>query len=40
MGAVRRLGRLPRVDPLEPDTLRSAFDQNFDRADFLADAVP
>jgi len=39
MGAVRLLGRLPHVDPLEPDTLRSAFDQNFDRADFLADAV-
>jgi dethiobiotin synthetase len=39
MGAVRLLGRLPRVDPLEPGMLRTAFDQHFDRADFLADAA-
>jgi dethiobiotin synthetase len=39
IGAVRLLGRLPRVDPLESGTLRSAFGQHFDRADFLTDAV-
>jgi dethiobiotin synthetase len=39
MGAVRRLGRLPQVDPLKPATLRAAFDQNFNRADFLADVA-
>jgi dethiobiotin synthetase len=36
MGGVRRLGRLPIVDPLDSGTLRSAFAANFDVADFLA----
>jgi dethiobiotin synthetase len=36
MGGVRRLGRLPIVDPLDSETLRSAFAANFDVADFLA----
>lgn len=35
MGGVRRLGRLPIVDPLDSETLRSAFAANFDVADFL-----
>ena len=34
MGAVERLGRLPMLDPLEPDTLADAFARNFDLADF------
>jgi dethiobiotin synthetase len=34
MGGVRRLGRLPIVDPLTPDTLAAAFEANFDCADF------
>ncbi len=29
MGKVTRLGRLPRLDPLEPETLHKAFAQNF-----------
>jgi len=40
MGGTRRLGRLPHIDPLTPATLRAAFDQSFNRADFLADAAP
>jgi dethiobiotin synthetase len=40
MGNVRRLGRLPHIDPLTPQTLRAAFDQHFDRTDLLADASP
>lgn len=40
MGGVRRLGRLPLIDPLDAPTLRAAFDQHFDRADFLMDASP
>jgi dethiobiotin synthetase len=36
VGQVRLLGRLPHVDPLTPATLRAAFDQHFDRADFRA----
>ena len=36
MGGVRRLGRLPIVDPLDSETLRSAFAANFEVADFLA----
>ena len=36
MGGVRRLGRLPIVDPLDSETLRAAFAANFDVADFLA----
>ena len=36
IGGVRRLGRLPIVDPLDSETLRSAFAANFDVADFLA----
>ena len=35
LGAVRRLGRLPRLDPLTPDRLRRAFAENFNIADFL-----
>jgi dethiobiotin synthetase len=38
MGGVRRLGRLPRIDPLDAASLRAAFERNFSRADFLADA--
>ncbi len=38
MGGVRRLGRLPRLDPLDAASLRAAFEQNFRRSDFLADA--
>lgn len=34
IGGVRRLGRLPIVDPLAPDTLAAAFSANFDCADF------
>lgn len=34
-GAVRRLGRLPRLDVLDADTLQSAFAQNFSVADVL-----
>jgi|SRR6476661_7821707 dethiobiotin synthetase len=37
MGGVRRLGRLPHLDPLDAASLRAAFDRNFRRADFLAD---
>lgn len=29
LGEVRRLGRLPRLDPLTPDRLRQAFRENF-----------
>jgi dethiobiotin synthetase len=39
MGGVRRLGRLPHLDPLDAATLRAAFAQSFRRADFLADAA-
>jgi len=38
MGGVRLLGRLPYVDPLAPETLRTAFDQHFDHASFLMGA--
>lgn len=34
MGAVKRLGRLPMLDPLEPATLAAAFAAHFDLADF------
>ncbi|WP_431471104.1 dethiobiotin synthase [Sphingosinithalassobacter sp. LHW66-3] len=34
IGGVRRLGRLPRLDPLTPDTLAAAFAAQFDLADF------
>lgn len=34
LGEVRRLGRLPRLDPLTPDRLRQAFRENFDIDDF------
>jgi len=34
IGKVRRLGRLPRLDPLTPDTLAAAFAANFSLADF------
>lgn len=34
LGGVRRLGRLPIVDPLTPETLAAAFNANFDLADF------
>ena len=36
LGQVRILGRLPRLDPLSPTTLRTAFAQNFARQSFLA----
>jgi len=38
MGAVRILGRLPPVDPLNAETLRTAFDQHFRLADLLGSA--
>jgi len=38
MGGVRRLGRLPHIDPLDRASLRAAFERNFRRSDFLADA--
>lgn len=34
IGGVRRLGRLPFLDPLTPETLAAAFAANFDCADF------
>ena len=34
MGAVRRLGRLPRLADLTPNTLKAAFDAAFTSADF------
>ena len=34
MGDVRILGRLPRLEPLTPDTLRRAFRENFDTSSF------
>ncbi|HUD30237.1 MAG TPA: dethiobiotin synthase [Novosphingobium sp.] len=34
MGGVKRLGRLPRLDPLTPETLRAAFAQGFRTEDF------
>lgn len=34
MGDVKRLGRLPLLDPLTPETLATAFAANFDLADF------
>ena len=34
MGNVRILGRLPRLEPLTPDTLRRAFRENFDTSSF------
>jgi len=37
MGQVRRLGRLPHLDPLNALTLRTAFDSHFRRADFAAE---
>ncbi|TGX55721.1 ATP-dependent dethiobiotin synthetase BioD [Sphingomonas gei] len=36
IGGVRRLGRLPRLDPLDRDTLAGAFRANFQVADFAA----
>jgi len=38
MGGVRRLGRLPHIDPLDGASLRAAFERNFRRSNFLADA--
>lgn len=35
MGKVRVLGRLPRLDPLTPETLSSAMRASFDAADFM-----
>ncbi|KQN40749.1 dethiobiotin synthetase [Sphingomonas sp. Leaf407] len=35
LGGVRRLGRLPHLDRLGPDTLAAAFADHFDRSDFL-----
>jgi len=37
LGRVRRLGRLPRLDPLTPATLRQAFRDHFDLAAFQVD---
>ncbi|QKR99170.1 ATP-dependent dethiobiotin synthetase BioD [Sphingomonas sp. CL5.1] len=34
LGAVKRLGRLPRLDPLDRDTLARAFADHFDTGDF------
>lgn len=34
ISGIRRLGRLPRLASLTPDTLATAFTANFDRADF------
>ncbi|MDA4846196.1 dethiobiotin synthase [Hoeflea poritis] len=34
MGAIRELGRLPVLDPLTPQTLKTAFAEAFDRGDF------
>lgn len=34
IGGIRRLGRLPFLDPLTPETLAQAFPAHFDRADF------
>jgi dethiobiotin synthetase len=34
MGNVKRLGRLPRLDPLTPETLAAAFAANFRLEDF------
>jgi dethiobiotin synthetase len=34
LGGVKRLGRLPRLDPLDADTLATAFAAHFDLADF------
>jgi dethiobiotin synthetase len=34
MGRTRRLGRLPRLDPLTPDTLRQSFRAHFDISHF------
>lgn len=39
MGGVRRLGRLPILDPLNAETLRSAFRTNFATDDFLEGAT-
>lgn len=36
MASVRRLGRLPHLDPLDGAALRAAFAANFDVADFAA----
>ena len=35
VGGVRQLGRLPRLDPLNRETLRAAFAANFSMQDFL-----
>ena len=34
ISGIRRLGRLPRIDPLSSETLAAAFSANFDIADF------
>ncbi|MBX9760778.1 MAG: dethiobiotin synthase [Beijerinckiaceae bacterium] len=34
MGGVKRLGRLPKLSALDPESLRSVFAENFDLADF------
>ena len=40
MGGVRRLGRLPHLDPLDGPRLRAAFASNFQTADFAAMVAP
>ncbi len=37
LGQVRRLGRLPHLDPLDASTLHAAFDNHFRRADFVVE---
>ncbi len=39
LGGVRRLGRLPRLDPLTGDTLKRAFAEGFDLRDFEGHAT-
>ena len=38
LGRTRRLGRLPHLSSLTPDTLKTAFATHFDAKDFLKDA--
>jgi dethiobiotin synthetase len=40
MGRVRILGRLPRLDPLTPQSLEAAFSTAFRRESFVATAAP
>lgn len=40
LGETRRLGRLPRLDPLTPETLAAAFAENFQIDDFTKASGP